>query len=101
MFIFIYSDFPENIKNPILDSDNFSTLELTDVRYDDIGEYKAVASNSVGTASTCCLLEVINKNHTDLAIPEFVYDLPPIHETTDSIVLKAQIDAYRPVKVEW
>lgn len=84
-----------------MDSDNFSTLELIDVKYDDIGEYKAVASNSIGSTFTCCLLEVINKNHTDLAIPEFVYDLPPNLETTGSIDLKAQIDAYRPAKVEW
>lgn len=84
-----------------MDSDNFSTLELTDVTYDDSGLYKAVASNSIGTTSTCCLLEVMNKNHTDLAIPQFIFDLPFIHEATDSIVLNAQIEAYRPAKVEW
>lgn len=83
------------------DSDNFSTLELTGVKYDDSGAYTAVASNSIGTASTRCVLEVINKNRTDPAVPEFIFNLPPNCEFTDSIILKAQIDAYRPVKVEW
>lgn len=81
--------------------DNFSTLELTGVKYDDSGVYTAFASNAIGTTSTRCVLEVINRNRTDPAIPEFVFDLPPVHEAVDSIMLNARVDAYRPVKVEW
>lgn len=88
-------------KRPSRDSDNFSTLELTRVKYDDSGAYTAIATNSIGTASTRCVLEVFNKNHTDPAVPEFLFDLPPNCEFTDSIILNAQIDAYRPIKVEW
>ncbi|CAI6343292.1 unnamed protein product [Macrosiphum euphorbiae] len=83
------------------DSDDFYTLELTRVKYDDSGTYAAVASNAIGKASTRCVLEVFNKNRTDPAVPSFVFGLPPTSEAVDSIVLSAQIDAYRPVKVEW
>lgn len=83
------------------DSDDFCTLELTGVKYDDSGSYAAVASNAIGKASTRCVLEVMNKNRTDPAVPSFVFGLPPTTEAVDSIVLSAQIDAYRPVKVEW
>lgn len=83
------------------DTDNFSTLELIDVKYDDSGAYTAVASNPVGTASTRCVLEVINKKRTIPAVPEFIFGLPTTFEAIDSIVLNAQVDAYRPVKVEW
>jgi hypothetical protein len=37
----------------------------------------------------------------DPAVPEFTFGLPSTYETADSIILKAQIDAFRPVKVEW
>ncbi|XP_008180551.1 titin isoform X2 [Acyrthosiphon pisum] len=83
------------------DSNDFYTLELTRVKYDDSGTYAAVASNAIGKASTRCVLEVFNKNRTDPAVPSFVFGLPPTSEAVDSIVLSAQIDAYRPVKVEW
>ncbi|VVC32965.1 Hypothetical protein CINCED_3A023493 [Cinara cedri] len=83
------------------DSDRFCTLELTDVRHDDSGAYTAVALNSIGTATSRCVLEVINKTRTDPAIPEFVFGLPAVLEAADSIVLNAQIDAYRPVRVQW
>jgi len=83
------------------DSDDFYTLELTGVKYDDSGAYAAVASNAIGKASSRCVLEVYNKNRTDPAVPAFVFSLPPTIEAVDSIVLSAQIDAYRPAKVEW
>lgn len=84
-----------------MDSDNFSTLELTGVKYDDSGEYTTVATNSMGTASTRCVLEVFNKNRTDPAVPEFVFDLPANYEAKDTIILSAQIEAYRPVTTAW
>ncbi|XP_050063770.1 uncharacterized protein LOC114128407 isoform X2 [Aphis gossypii] len=83
------------------DSDDFYTLELTGVKYDDSGAYAAVASNAIGKASTQCVLEVFNKNRTDPAVPMFVFGLPTTIEAVDSIILSAQIDAYRPVKVQW
>ncbi|XP_022161453.1 uncharacterized protein LOC111027387 isoform X2 [Myzus persicae] len=83
------------------DSNDFYTLELTGVKYDDSGAYAAVASNAIGKASTRCVLEVFNKNRTDPAVPTFVFGLPTTSEAVDSIVLSAQIDAYRPAKVEW
>lgn len=84
------------------DADKFSTLELTDVRYDDNGVYTAVASNSIGSATTCCALGVINKIRTPHpAVPEFVFGLPAALEAADSIALNAQVDAYRPVNVQW
>ncbi|XP_026808599.1 uncharacterized protein LOC113550868 isoform X2 [Rhopalosiphum maidis] len=83
------------------DSDDFYTLELTGVKYDDSGAYAAVASNAIGKASTRCVLEVFNKNRTDPAVPTFIFGLPTTSEAVDSIVLSAQIDAFRPVKVEW
>ncbi|XP_025203950.1 uncharacterized protein LOC112600845 isoform X2 [Melanaphis sacchari] len=89
-------------KPPIRDdSDDFYTLELTEVKYHDSGTYAAVASNAIGKASTRCVLEVFNKNRTDPAVPTFVFGLPTTMEAVDSIVLSAQIDAYRPVKAEW
>ncbi|XP_060843292.1 uncharacterized protein LOC132923359 isoform X6 [Rhopalosiphum padi] len=83
------------------DSDDFYTLELTGVKYDDSGAYAAVASNAIGKASTRCVLEVFNKNRTDPAVPTFIFGLPTTSKAVDSIVLSAQIDAFRPVKVEW
>lgn len=88
-------------QKPSQDADKFSTLELTDVRYDDSGAYTAVASNTVGTATARCVLEVINKIRTDPAAPEFVYHLPAALEAAGSVLLNAQVDAYRPVKVHW